>query len=92
MSAEQVKTALKQLHEDLRVTSSLDPELRSLLLEIDRDIQELLRTETATSPVSPSTAGLVTRIEDVASDFALKHPNVEGVLRRLADGLGQMGV
>ena len=89
MSAEQIKTALQQLHEDLRSTSSLDPELRSLLQKIDGDIQELLRTE---SPASPATAGLITRIEEAAAGFSLKHPNVEGVLLRLADGLGQMGV
>ncbi|HZZ70679.1 MAG TPA: DUF4404 family protein [Pirellulales bacterium] len=89
MSAEQIKTVLQQLHSDLGATQTVDPELRALLVKLDGDIQQLLQQA---EPNAVEAEGVIGRVEEAATNFSIRHPQVAGLLRQLADGLGQMGI
>ncbi len=89
MPAEQIKSDLKRLQDELGATTSIDPELKSLLIDLDRDIKRLLAGE---EPPAEVEQGLVARIEGAASEFEIQHPQAAGILRRLADALGQIGI
>jgi hypothetical protein len=89
MSAEQIKSDLKQLHDELGSTESVDPELKSLLADLDQDIRRLL---VGGDEASKPDEGLIVRVEDAANEFAMKHPQAAGILQRLAEALGQIGI
>lgn len=89
MSSDQIKDRLKELRDELGATSSVDPEIESLLRDLDRDIHRVLAGGASASPADES---LIGRVEDAANEFAMKHPQVAGLLQRLADALGQIGI
>lgn len=86
MSDDRIRQTLTRLHDELEGAEAVDPELRSLLREVDGDIHNLL----ARSEQAPE--GLMERVEDLAADFAASHPRVEQFLRELVDALGKLGI
>ncbi|RIK73901.1 MAG: hypothetical protein DCC68_24115 [Planctomycetota bacterium] len=89
MSADQIKTSLAQLRDALGSTQSVDPELESLLRDLDGAIQRLL---SGGENAPQRDEGLIARVEDAANEFTMKHPQAAGILQRLADALGQIGI
>lgn len=88
MPSDQIKNVLQQLHEQLGSAENVDAELVPLLQDVDQDIQRLLSSDRGET----TDQGLVARIEDVATGFTAEHPQVAGLLRRLADALSQIGI
>jgi ABC-type transporter Mla subunit MlaD len=88
MPTDQIKSVLNQLHEQLSSAESVDPELKSLLESLDQDIHRLLSKE----EVAAADQGVVARLEEAATGFTADHPQVAGLLRRLADVLSQLGI
>ncbi len=89
MQAEKITSTLKRLHKVFAATESVDSELETLLRELDADIQKLLRQD---KPSSPDAAGAIARIEYIATNFAIEHPQANAILGELADVLGKMGI
>jgi len=90
MDRENLKDLLKQLHEGLNSTDQVDTELKTLLHELDADIQHLLSAEK--TPDDPIFAGLTERSQALSAQFAAKHPRLEPVLRELGGMLEKIGV
>lgn len=89
MPNENLKDTLKQLHANLESAKTVDSETRLLLQVLDSDIRSLLnKNEDDTAEVS----GLVTRAQSLSAKFATEHPQLETVLRELADTLARMGI
>jgi len=87
MATAELKSLLTQLHENLAATDQVDPELKSLLADLDAEIRKLLGTSD-----SAGASSLVERLQDARTDFAVNHPQIAGLLGRLADGLAQLGI
>ncbi|MGZ3157575.1 MAG: DUF4404 family protein [Burkholderiaceae bacterium] len=89
MPIDNLKDTLKKLHANLESTSTVDAELKTLLKVLDSDIQNLLaKKEDAASDVPD----LVTRAQSLSAKFATEHPQLEQVMRELADTLARMGI
>jgi hypothetical protein len=96
-SATDLKSHLKNLHEDLSRTPEVDAELRGLLTQLDGDIHALLRQREATEalhlqPVEMEEDGLAERAREISARFAARHPKLEPALRELSNMLASMGI
>ncbi len=90
MKKEQLKDLLKQLHEGLHETESVDVELKSMLQDLNEDIEQVLSTDN--TPDDPIFAVLSERSQAMSARFAARYPKLEPVLRELGSMLGKMGV
>jgi len=86
MSDDRIRQTLKELHAELASADRVDPELETLLKDVDADIHKLLE------PEEDDPEGLRDRVEELAAAFAATHPRAEGFLRELVDTLGKMGI
>lgn len=86
MSDEKIRQTLKSLHDELENAGAVDPDLRSLLRDVDDDIRKLL----GTSDQAPDS--LMQSVDDLAAGFAASHPQAERFLRELVDALGKLGI
>lgn len=95
-SATELKSHLKNLHEDLSRTPEVDAELRVLLTQLDGDINALLRQREASQgqlqPVTVEEDGLTERAREISARFAARHPKLEPALRELSNMLASMGI
>ncbi|HEY8100381.1 MAG TPA: DUF4404 family protein [Burkholderiaceae bacterium] len=89
MSTDNLKDTLKKLHANLESTGTVDAELKTLLRTLESDIQNLLsKNEESTSDVS----GLAKQAQSLSAKFATEHPQMEQIVRELADALARMGI
>ena len=89
MPTDDLKDALKKLHANLESTNSVDTELKTLLKVLEGDIQNLLaKKEDAPADVDD----LVTQAQSLSAKFATEHPQLERIVRELADSLARMGI
>lgn len=89
MGSRDIKQSLAELHEELEKTEELDDDLRSLLMDLDSDIHELL---SAGEQADQQYDSLRERLEALEADFAARHPNTERFFRELINALGRMGI
>ena len=89
MTNRDIKTKLAELHRDLEQAENVDPDLRRLLGDVDRDIRSLLDRG---SDDSFEASNLAERAEEVATDFAAQHPTLEKYLREVAEMLSKLGI
>ncbi len=96
MTIDHLKQSLKKLHAALDTAAPLDAELQSLLRVLDHDIQQLLARRDDPPAIdgrdSSLTSGLATRSQELAAQFAARHPQLEPVLRELSRILASMGI
>lgn len=85
MSGDDLRALLAQLHQRLAAARSLDPESRSLLATVARDIEQALTGDDA-EPVDAEP------VEALAVRFEADHPSLAGVLRQIMDTLGKAGI
>ena len=84
---EKLRETLEELEAELQSLESLDPETRDMLAEAAADIQAALHKDDAAEHHTISE-----RLRDTVQEFEADHPTLAGVLNRLIDGLGQMGI
>jgi hypothetical protein len=89
MNSNELKGALRKLKSELESRRALDPELRALLEELDGDIHDALRGG-ASENATPR--GLIERAEALEVRFAVRNPEIEGLLREVIDALARMGI
>ncbi len=82
---EQLKAKLTHLRESLSSIEQLDEESRTLLSQLDTDIQSVLAGQS-------SDDSLDSRIEQQAVQFEGKHPQMSAILRDIMDALSKMGI
>jgi hypothetical protein len=87
--ARKLRATLAELEDELRSLPSVDEETRAVLEEAAEEIQSALRTE---QPTPLRRQSLMDRLTTTAKQFEGSHPNLTGILSRLVDGLGQMGI
>ncbi len=83
MDTKSLRDHLTQLRAELSASGTLDPETRTLLGDIMRDVERLDESP-GTSPAA--------RLEGIAVRFEADHPAIAANIRRLVDLLGNVGV
>ena len=86
-----LKTRLKALHRQLQETGEVDPELETLLRQLDGDIEKALERR-AEQELDNNTYGLSSRSQELAARFNVRHPHVSSGLRELGNILSNMGI
>ena len=86
-----LKARLKGLHRQLQETGDVDPELETLLRQLDGDIDKVLERR-AEQELDNNTYGLSSRTQELAARFNARHPNVSSGLRELGNILSNMGI
>lgn len=86
---EQLRATVRELEQELSEVDSLDPATRQVLSQAAREIQAALGAN-ASAPLS--TPGITQRLRDAAAEFESSHPTLSGVLERVVDALGQLGI
>ncbi len=86
-----LKAQLKALHRQLQETDNVDPELETLLRQLDGDIDRALARQ-AESELDLNTFGLSSRTQELAARFNANHPTMSAGLRQLGNMLANMGV
>jgi ABC-type transporter Mla subunit MlaD len=86
-----LKAHLKALHRQLQETDNVDPELETLLRQLDGDIDRALARQEE-SRLDENTFGLSSRTQELAARFNANHPTVSAGLRQLGSMLSNMGI
>jgi hypothetical protein len=105
-SIEKLKAIVRELETELRELPAVDEQAAELLQEAIREIQVVVhsRQRDAASAIeqepesldedvqSESSDTVIDRLNHAAQQFENSHPTLTGILSRLIDGLGQMGI
>ena len=86
-----LKAHLRTLHRHLQETDDVDPELETLLRQLDGDIDRALERR-AEQQLDDNTYGLGSRTQELAARFNTRHPTVSTGLRELGNILSNMGI
>ena len=86
---DKLRATLKELEEELSSVEAFDAETAEMLQEVVREIQVALHSQ---DPASLRHSSLTDRLGDVTEQFEITHPTLTGILTRIIDGLGQMGI
>ena len=89
-SDSELRDHLRQLHEELDSTDSVDTDARQLLGELLADIHSLLDRSDEKSPHSPHS--LVERLEGATRELETSHPTLYATVGRLIDTLSNLGI
>jgi signal transduction histidine kinase len=86
---ERLKATVTELEEELHALKELDDDSRAVLREAVQEIQAALHEE---EPGNLESQSLTDRLTDATREFEGSHPTLTGIITRLIDGLGQMGI
>jgi hypothetical protein len=89
MESKDIKSTIRDLHENLEKAGPIDPETRELLNQLDRDLHSLLE---GGGREDREEEGLQDRLESLAADFDSRHPQLSAVLRELGVALARVGI
>jgi phosphoglycolate phosphatase-like HAD superfamily hydrolase len=82
-----IQATVRELEDELHQLESVDDETRRLLKEALQEILAALEPEATLERES-----LMDRLRETAREFEGSHPTLSGIVMRLVDGLGQMGI
>lgn len=87
---EKLRVALAELERELASVEEVDEDLRGQLESVRSDINQAL--ESGSPPEEFEPQSLIERLTAAEQQFEGAHPAVAGVVRRLIDGLAQLGI
>ena len=90
-SHEKLQATLQELERELAALDTLDADARNLLERAAVDIRAKLAIAASTEPASSEPA-LMDQVHAVAREFEATHPELAAVLKRIAEGLAQLGI
>lgn len=96
--ATELRAKLADLHHQLKATSKVDPELRSLLVEVLADIAAVLDDQghdealPAAQAVAIEPQNLTDRLADAARQFEDTHPNLSATIGSVITALSRTGI
>jgi len=85
---DKLRAVLSELEAELRELDSIDDETREALADAAAEIATILRR----GKRSPAAEPVETTLRDRVVEFEASHPQLAGILTRLLDGLGQLGI
>jgi len=87
MSNRQIRELLAKLQDEIQSTQ-LDDDTRSLVRELDADIQDLLDPDGHRAEKD----SVVEKARELETNFAAEHPTIERFMREVIDALVRMGI
>ncbi|MGI9235678.1 MAG: DUF4404 family protein [Woeseiaceae bacterium] len=87
MSNKQVRELLAKLQDEIQKTE-LDEDTRSLVRELDTDIDDLLDPEGH----RVESESVLEKARELETNFAAEHPTIERFMREVIDVLVRMGI
>jgi len=88
MNDKSLKDLLNDLQEVLEKTEKVDPETRTLVSDLDDEIDRLLDPESADDDFD----SVVDHAKSIETRFAVDHPVAERFLREIIDALSKVGI
>jgi hypothetical protein len=85
---DQLRATLSELDSQLRQLDAIDEPTRALLAEAAAKIIDVISRGERSPEGAPTDASLRDRLVE----FEASHPQLAGILSRLLDGLGQLGI
>ena len=85
---DKLRATLAELEAELRGLDSIDDATRDVLAGAAAEIAATLRRGKRT----PATKQAESSLKDQLAEFEASHPQLAGILTRLIDGLGQLGI
>lgn len=86
---EKLRQTVSELESELAELSTIDAETRAVLDQAAAEIQSALKKQD-TSDIEPSS--ISDRLRLSLQEFEAEHPTFAGVLERLINALGQLGI
>ena len=86
---EELKSLVNELEAALETLDSADAKSQQTLAETLRDLRTAL-DKVDSEPIASDT--LVARFRTAEEDFQVSHPTVSGLVLRMIDALGQLGI
>ena len=87
---EKLRVALAELERELASVEHVDEDLRQQLESVRGEINQALESDTPAEEIEPKS--LIERLTAAEQQFEGAHPTVAGVVRRVIDGLAQLGI
>lgn len=85
---DKLRAVLSELESELSQLDSIDEATREALAEAAGEIAQILRRGKSAEHAQPVVASL----QDRLTEFEASHPQLAGIVTRLIDGLGQLGI
>jgi hypothetical protein len=86
---EKLKATIRDLEAELNSLTSVDAETRGLLEEAVEEIQSAMHKQ---PPSHLEPHSVAEKLKEVAEQFESSHPNLFGIVSRVIDSLGRMGI
>lgn len=86
---DKLRATIRELEQELRSFETIDDETRTVLSEAVEEIRTALRKE---EPSQFEPQSVVDPLSKAARDFEGSYPTLSGIINRLVDILGQMGI
>lgn len=88
MNENNLKELLRQLHQALEKTDSVDPDTLKQVKELDEEVNRLLESGSEGEEYD----NVVDQAKAVETRFAVDHPVAERFLREIIDALSRVGI
>jgi hypothetical protein len=88
MNENNLKELLSRLHDLLEQTDSVDSDTRTLVKDLDEEINRLLESEADGGEFE----NVIDHAKSVETRFAVDHPVAERFLREIIDALAKVGI
>jgi hypothetical protein len=85
MTNDKLQQLLKELHQELGATKTLDPHSRQLVEQVLQDVDRI-----GHRPEPP--ASIEARLREVMLRFESEHPRLATTVGQVADALGKLGI
>ena len=86
---EKLRGIVQELEAELESLESVDAQARSVLEEALEDLRVAL---SKTDPASLESESLVERLQTAEQEFQVSHPTISGLVLRMINALGQLGI
>ncbi len=87
---DKLKSLVKELEAELATLDTADAESQQALTETLRELRTALNSRVDTE--SLSSESVVERLRDAEGNFQVSHPTISGLVVRMIDALGQLGI
>ncbi len=86
---QKLRAIIQELESELQTLDSLDEETRRTVTKAVAELHETLSQQSPDEVVPPR---LIDHLHRAEERFQVSHPNIAGIVLRIIDGLGQLGI
>jgi tellurite resistance protein len=87
---QKLKASIAEVEQQVRSAGALDESARETLEEVISDLRAAVDRQGGPGPFEPES--LIERLRAAEENFQVSHPTLSGVVMRMIDALGQLGI